>query len=138
LICAWHLQRHFTSKFSSLSRTNKDLYRETLNLPFIGKKTKFEDIIKRLKEDGVLSKDQLEYLNSKLEGKKLWAKSENLTHFVIGISTTSRIESMHAVLRKELNSNSRLGRVLEVFREIEDIEINKFKHEFERHKKNLN
>lgn len=92
-------------------------------------------MVTKLKEPNILSQTQLEYLEEKLRCKELWAKSENLKNFVLGVSTTSRIESMHSLLRRELNSNSRLCQVLEVFTEIEKIEIERFHQEFDRHKK---
>lgn len=94
-------------------------------------------MVTKLKEPNILSQTQLEYLEEKLRCKELWAKSENLKNFVLGVSTTSRIESMQSLLRRELNSNSRLCQVLEVFTEIEKIEIERFHQEFDRHKKNI-
>jgi len=104
----------------------------------MAQKSKFDDVVSRLKEDDILTDKQLEYLDEKLKEKEKWAKCENLSVFVIGVSTTSQIESMHSVLREELNSNSRLREVLHVFKEIEKTETTKFQQEFTRHKKNLN
>jgi len=138
LICAWHLQRNFASKFSSLATKNKALYDEALNLPFITHCDKFEETVTKLKSNNVLSETQLKYLEEKLIQKKHWAKSENLGTFVVGVSTTSRIESMYSILREKLNSNSRLCGVFEAFKDIEKTEVLNLMKEFERHKKNLN
>ena len=138
LICAWHLQRNFASKFASVSKQNQELYEKILNLPFVTMKEKFDETIKELKKPNVLNQTQLQYLDSKIQIKSQWAKCLIKEHFAVGVSTTSRIESMHHILAEKLNSNSRLSEVLSVFKEIEKSQISKFKEEFSRHKKKLN
>ena len=131
LICAWHLQRNLASKFASLSKKNKELYQKIINLPFTLFETDFNDIVKELKKDGVISEDQLKYLDLKLKTKTSWAKCFIKKDFVAGICTTSRVEALHSVLLDYLTSNSRLSEVLQAFRKIESTQIEKFNKEFE-------
>jgi len=137
LICSWHLQRHFVSRFSSLISKDKSLYDKTINLPFITRLEKFNDVIKELKKPGVLNQSQLEYLNKKLGVKETWAKCIIKKDFVGGICTTSRVESLHSILKDDLNSNSSLQDVLQAFKKIEKSQINKFQEEYLRHTKNI-
>lgn len=86
---------------------------------------------------GALSAKVLEYLKLKLESKDLWAKYAIKDTFSVGVSTTSRVESLHSLLKKHLNSNSRLCEVLDRFKKIVAAQIDKFQVEFERHSKDL-
>jgi len=63
----------------------------------------------------------------------MWAKCYLKTNYGGGISTTSRIESFHAKLKRHLTSSSRLEKLFQVFREIEKTQVEKFKEEFLRH-----
>ena len=110
------LQRNSASKFSFLLKENKELYDQVLELPFMTRKEKFDETIKELKKPGLLNDSQLNYLEMKLKIKDKWAKCLIKENFTVGISTTSRIESMHSVLSDRLNSNSRLNEVFDVFK----------------------
>jgi len=68
------LQRNFASKFASLLKKNKELYDKTLNLPSVTRKDKFNEIIKELKKPRILTKAQIDYLNSKLRIQDKWAR----------------------------------------------------------------
>lgn len=104
-------------------------------MPFVTCKEKFDEIIKSVKDSEHVSDKELEYLNGKLESKKQWAKCIMKEDFCGGICTTSRIEGLHGVLRRYLNSNSSLQGVFNCFRSIEEIQLQKFQEEFLRHKK---
>jgi len=121
-----------------LSKQNKELYERILNLPFISRRDKFDETIKELKKPKVLNQNQANYLESKLKIQDKWAKCIIQEKVTIGVSTTSRIESMHSVLAEKLNSNSRLNEVFDVFRKIENSQIIKFKEEFRKQKNNEN
>lgn len=116
-------------------KSNKGVYDQIINLPFITSLPKFEYTINSIKESGALSKKQLEYLDFKLQTKDFWAKCLIKNNFVAGVSTTSRVESLHSVLKKRLNPRSRLCEVLSQFRSIERAQIQLFKEEFTRHTK---
>ena len=130
LLCGWHVQKHFISRFSSLSKTNLDLFRQISNLPFIKDASKFEEIIKDLFDSDNLSDSQLEYLKSKLERKKQWARCYTKEGFAGGICTTSRVEGLHSIQKKYLTSSSSLKTVFDSFRKLEKIQIHKFVQEY--------
>ena len=88
-------------------------------------------MVSELKKDGVLTEEQLNYLEKKLKTKKTWAKCLIKKDFVVGICTTSRVEALHSVLLDYLTSNSRLTQVLDAFRKIENTQIDKFRKKFE-------
>ena len=50
-----------------------------------------------------------------------------------GVCTTSRIEGLHAVIKKYLTSSCSLQKVFLCFRTLEQIEIDKFAEEYQRH-----
>ena len=111
------------------------MYDKTLNSPFVTRKDKFNETIKEFKKPATLTKAQMDYLNSKLRIQDKWAKCFIKDKLTIGVSTTSRIKSMHSVLADKLNSNSRLTEVLEFFKKIENSHILKFNEEFWKNKK---
>lgn len=135
LLCAWHIQKNLIGHFSSLKASNEEIYEKIKNLPFVTRKEKFSSIIEDLKKPGVLTKSQLSYLCLKLETQEQWAKCLVKQEFVVAVSTTSRVECLHSVLKKHLNARSRLTEVLNRFKAIEGTQINQFHEEFERHKK---
>lgn len=137
LLCAWHIQRNFVSKFTNLNKTHSELYDKILALPFITKEEKFQSTVEEALNSENLTENEKEYLNFKLESKYTWAKCFIKHRFGAGISTTSRVEGLHKVLQDFLNSNSRLTEVFAVFRKIESHKLEKFKNEFNRHSKNI-
>ena len=74
----------------------------------------------------------------KLKSKELWAKCFLKTKFTGGVSTTSRIEGLHAKQKKYMISNANLQGVLNGFRSIEKTNISNFKDEYSTHEKELN
>lgn len=84
-----------------------------------------------------ISKETKDYFKKKLGYKETWAKCVTKNNFTAGVSTTSRVESLHNVLRDYLNSNSRLSEIFQAFKNIEETHFQEFNEEFERHKKNL-
>jgi len=74
-------------------------------------------------------------LEEKLKTKERWAKSFVKSRFCGGVCTTSRIEGLHGVLRRCLNSNSSLQKVFNCFRQIEAIQVQKHEQEYKKHSK---
>ena len=64
----------------------------------------------------------------------MWAKNELKEKFAGGISTTSRVESHHAIQKRHSTSNSGLQNVFRNFLLIENAQELTFKEEFQRHK----
>ena len=76
----------------------------------------------------------MEYVQKLAENKNEWAKCCLKESFAAGVSTTSRIEGLHGVLKRYLTSNSSLQEVFRAFRLLEQVEVQNFKEEFERHR----
>ena len=66
----------------------------------------------------------------KLKSKGMWAKCILKSNFTGGISTTSRIEGLHAKQKKYMISNTSLQGIFNGFRLIEKTNVSKFKAEF--------
>lgn len=128
--CAWHIQRNLIKKLSHLSKADKALYNKVISLPFISRKSKFEDLVKEIKKSKLITSNEKEYLEGLLIRKEKWAKSVLKDSFGGGVNTTSRVEGLHGILRKYLTSKSSLQNVFYAFREIEDIQIDKFENEY--------
>ena len=94
---------------------------------------KFQNLIDEIEESNLVTDEQFNYLEKKLERKGSWAKCYIKTKFNGGISTTSRVEGLHAVQKKFINSSSSLLDVFKCFRLIEKRQISKFENEFLKH-----
>ena len=129
------MQRNFVPKFSGLNKKNKDTYDKILNLPFITCQKKFEANLKEIFESEEITESEIKYLEEKLKTKNKWAKSFVKFRFCGGVCTTSRIEGLHGVLRRHLNSNSSLQKVFNCFRQLENIQVQRHEQEYLRHPK---
>jgi len=89
----------------------KELYNRILLLPFIEKESNFEseyqDIVKTLQSKKL--KKSSEYLANLYGKKKKWASCFTPPIFTAGIHTTSRIESVNAIIKMYVNSNSEVS-----------------------------
>ena len=132
ILCGWHLQRNFVSHLNKLKSSDATLYNKIISLPFVTSVEKFEGILEEIDNSEHISQKQKEYVHFKLKTKELWAKCLLKSKFAGGVSTTSRVECLHAVQKKTLtsNSNSNLQQVFHGFREIEKTQIIKFREEF--------
>ena len=81
--------------------------------------------------------EERKFYNLKLKTKHTWAKCIINNRFAAGVSTTSRIESMHKVLKDNLNSKSKLSELFEAFVKIELNQIESHQEEFQRYSKNV-
>jgi len=121
------------SHLSSLAKKDQELYKKAISLPFISDRDKFKKVYQELKDSPELSDNQSKYLEKRYNIRELWAKAYLKSSYGGGISTTSRVESFHAKLKKHLTSSSNLQKVFVVFRQLEQIQIERFKEEFLRH-----
>ena len=133
IICGWHVQKNIMAKLSGFKKKDEGLYKKALSLPFIANADKFEETLKEIYKSKHLSKDQIDYIKKKVLKKNLWAKCCLKTSFAGGVSTTSRIEGLHAIQKKYLIANSSLQKVFKSFRFIENSQELKFYDEFSRH-----
>ena len=86
------IYKNFVSRFSKLKKLDANIYNKILALPFITNEEAFEDTLEKIDDCENVTDAQIDYLDKKLETKKLWAKCFLKTKFTGGISTTSRIE----------------------------------------------
>ena len=131
LLCSWHVQRNLVSKFCYISKTNPELYKKITNLPFITNQANFEEIIDTLRSSNDIPKEQIQYLDKKLEKKINGQNVLQKKEFAGGVSTTSRVEGLHAVQKKYLTSSSTLNKVFYSFRTLEKQQIARFQEEFQ-------
>jgi len=108
-----------------------------LNLPFITSKEKFLSVVEELMDSEDITEKQQEYLKTKLKTKQTWAKCFLKETFVGGVSTTSRVEGLHALQRRYLTSNSNLQNLFYSFRSIEKTQLIKYEQEFRKWTKAL-
>ena len=118
-----------------MKKKDSSLYNKIISLPFITNENKFEDILEDVFDSEDVSDSQKDYLEEKLKGKELWAKCYLKHKFSGGISTTSRIEGLHAQQKRYMTSNSSLTKLFVSFRKIEQVQFTAFKDELTRHKK---
>ena len=100
VICGWHLQKNLISRFSKLKSQDAQLYNKIINLPFTLSGEKFLNILGEIKDSDIVTDSQKEYLNMKLKSRGMWAKCILKSNFTEGISTTFRIEGLHANQKK--------------------------------------
>jgi len=131
------LQKNLLSHFCKIKKDNPELFNKIIKLPFITSTEKFERTYKEILESNVISKKQIDYLNSKLENKEMWGKCFLKETFLGGVSTTSRVESLHALQKRYLTSNASLQKVFHSFRLIEKIQVSKFEEENQKEKKSF-
>jgi len=113
------------------------MYELMINLPFVSSKKKFKESLNKIYASEDITESELNYLEAKLATKDKWAKCLVKSSFCGGVCTTSRIEGLHGVLKKHLNSNSSLRKVFSCFRQIEKTQLEKFTEEYNRHKKKV-
>ena len=130
LLCGWHLQKNLRSKFTNLSRSDPDLYKKILKLPFTLKKEEFEEIVDLVSDSKDVSEAQINYLDGKLLCKTKWARCFIKNEFAGGVSTTSRVEVLHSLQKKNMTSSSSLQKVFHSFRLLEKRQISKFSEEY--------
>jgi len=90
-------------------------------LPFLSRRSKFEEYVKDLKKSNKLSAEE-----KNVEKEENWAKSSLKSSFAGGVMMISRVEGLHGVLRKYLTSKSSFQNIFYAFREVEDTQIERF------------
>ena len=127
--CGWHIQKKMLKNFAALANSDPVLYRKLISLPFISRKSKFDDYVTELNEN-ISSHKQRQLFRILINNKHQWAKSTLKEEFGGGVSTTSRVEGLYGVLQKCLNSKSSLQNIFYCFREIEEVQIEKYHSTF--------
>ena len=115
LLCQWHIIQSFNKNFSYLGSLNYgDLKKKIMSLPFEENRLEFEKIyaqvIKELEEKKY--EKSISYLKKMFEIKAKWAQAFVPPKFTGGVHSTSRAESMNALLKKYVNSKNEISDVI--------------------------
>lgn len=116
LLCQWHILQNLKKHFSFLQTMNLKMVSDRIiALPFLSEPTEFEneleDLGNILKEKKYLK--SAEYLTRISKLKMQWASCYTPMIFTAGIHTTSRIESINAVIKLYVNSNSEISDIID-------------------------
>ena len=69
VLCGWHLQKNFISRFSKLKGVDEDLYNKILSLPFVISEEKFQNIIEEV-EDSEFDRKSMGLFRNETQFKK--------------------------------------------------------------------
>jgi len=141
-LCAWHIQQGLKKRFAYLNKGNnkqkKKIYNKIIMLPLADYPGKFEEDLEFILQSEFLKVEEKKYLETKSLFKEKWVKGYMKTDFCSGMFTSSRIEAMHRVMKRFLRSSTQLTELFQVFKELEEKEIYKFKDEIQRYQKKEN
>ena len=116
LLCQWHISQNLKKLFSFLSNVNmKTVYDKVLSLIKINDPKKFDDLCEEIQK-ALKSKKytkSYQYFERICSIKEKWASCLVPKMFTVGIHTTSRIESVNAVIKKYVNSTSEISDILD-------------------------
>ena len=114
-LCGWHVARSLRRNLNFISSEHKGIKDKIFGLPYVDDQETFdkyqEEIIKFLTDHNYAK--SLEYLKDLLNYKHQWAKAYYPLIFDGGISTTSRVESLNAEIKRYLNSKSEVSDIIE-------------------------
>jgi len=115
-LCQWHIIQNLKKHFSYLQNMKlKAIYDKILLLPKISSVEQYEESYQEIAKD-LKSKNymkSLEYLERVNKLKLKWANCCVPSMFTAGIHTTSRIESINAVIKNYINSNSEISDIFD-------------------------
>ena len=131
-LCQWHIKQNFKKHCSYLQTMNlKETYDKILALPFLKKpedfESEYEAVISLLKSKKFTK--SFEYLGSVYKKKLKWASCYTPQIFTAGIHTTSRIESVNALIKSYVNSNSEVSDLFDFIIAFEEREFLKIQNE---------
>ena len=109
LLCPWYITQNLKKHSSFLQHMNlKIVYNDIMTLSYIDKSEKFESEYEKLLKSLKNKKfnKAMEYLERVYSFKQKWVTYYVPAIFTAGIHTTSRIESVNAVIKNYVNSNS--------------------------------
>ena len=94
----------FWRTISYFLELDTELYDRILALPFIPSKEKSKEILREVENSPNIKKENKTYLKKLDEYKEKWALAYRKDDYIIGVQTTSRIESLHALMKKFIRS----------------------------------
>ena len=75
-------------------------FEDIITLPFNNSRHSYEEIMNKILDSTNISDDNKKYIKSLDETKEKWSLTWRKEEFIIGIQTTSRMESLHAMVKK--------------------------------------
>jgi len=116
LLCKWHIIQSFTKNFSFLTAMNcVEIKEKILALPYVECSEEFEAKYDEIKQILISKKfnRSVAYLEKMYNIKQKWAEAFLIQDFTGGTHTTSRAESMNALLKKYCSSKSEMSDFIE-------------------------
>ena len=126
-LCGWHVQLNFKKHFAGFKKTLKkksklikilvinfllelelDFYDRIIHLPFNPSKNKFKEICKEIKDSDIIATETKEYFENLCESQEKWSLAFRKEESIIGVQTTSRIESLHNLIKNYIRSKCSL------------------------------
>ena len=120
LLCQWHFIRNLNRNFSYLKINHLSKYETILKLLYIKDSKQFDKDIKMLQdffssdENSKSYRKSLNYLKDIHSFRVKWADCYKPTLFTVGITTTSRAESMNHVIKTYMNQSRELSAMIEL------------------------
>jgi len=123
LLCRWHILQNFAKNFSYLAGMKLTNVREKiLALPYVELKEDFEQNfsdIKKVLEEKKFEKS-LSYLNKMYQIKRKWVEAFLPDQFTGGVHTTSRVESLNALIKRYLSSKNEISDLIRFLKNFEE------------------
>jgi|GEM_PF-6522710 len=107
LICSWHASQNFSRNIK-----NKEFRKAAKYLPFSKDLEEVNEIITQIKSKDYPEED-LQYFAKKIDSIELWSSAFHREHLTLGIDTTSRVESLNGVFKKQLEKTTSLRELQE-------------------------
>jgi len=80
-----------------------------MKLPFISSKEIYERTLDEISTSEIISDQNKKYIESLHESKEKWSLAFRKEEYILGIQTTSRIESLHGIIKKFIRSKCNLN-----------------------------
>jgi hypothetical protein len=105
LSCTWHVLENFKNQRFQ----NENLRSKILALPHITQIPLYEQLKNEIESQfSVLTTSQQIYLKERFKKSKEWCCAFQRQHLTLGISTTSRVESVNSLFKRFLSGYCRL------------------------------
>ena len=124
LFCSWHRYSNFKKRFFFLNKIDKKLYNLIAYLPYEISINKFNEKYDDINNNENIKEEDKTYLDFYHQKRESWCKAHiiNNYYFTCGVSTTQRIESINAKLKK-LDNKSSLQELLQ-FTKSHELKLN--------------
>lgn len=120
------------------NENKKKLYKMIKNLPYSETEQDYTNNYNSIISNRLLEKDLKNYLENRNQHRLDWVKCYMKGYFTGGMVTTSRIEAKHRIYKQYINDDSRLCELFDIFKTLEEEEIQNYKDEIRKFKKKEN